>query len=1695
MSVPRLTKRFLGTSAWSSARATSLVRRRRRRLLLETLESREVFAAFGPGNLVVERIGNGQTLSSAATPINVLELTPAGTLVQTLTTQFEGPNLQTDSGTATSNGYLNTYNGFLAVPGYDAAVGTASVASSNTKVAQTLGDDGEIASRTLFPTGGPAATPPSPFSGNNLRSVIPTSATTFYASGTSSGSPTTGGVWYFDGSAFTQVSSTVNNIRNVEIYGDQLFFSTGAGSTRGIYAVGAGLPTTGGQTSTSSINMGSSADPYGFVFFDTDSNGTLDRAYVADSRDNNVAGGITRWDLSGGAWTQTGSAFRFDTATGLLSTATSSVVAIRGLTGSFDSATSTATLYATTTETSNNRAIRFLDTGTLSTTTVFTTLATADANNAFRGIDFTPDTTPPLISSLSPADNATGVAFETNLVATFDENIAKGTGEILVKKSSDNSTVFAIDVTSAAVTVSGASLTVDPPANLANSTEYYVQIPGTAVRDVAGNAFAGITDTTSWSFTTADDADTTPPVVIALAPVDGATGVAVETNLVMTFNENILQGTGDIVIRRSADDSTAQTIDVTSSAVTVSGDTVTINPPSDLEFLTGYYVQVPDTAFRDAAGNFYSGIADTTTWDFTTINDTIPPTVLSIDDGDANNKLPVNTTLTYTIIFSEDIDASTVDATDFDNEGTALITIGDITEIAPGTFQVQVTPFFSGTLTLRIPATATINDTAGNALVVPVSDNDTLQVFDDGTPPTVQSITDDRDGTAINANLPVVYTIQFSETIELSTVTALDFRNAGTASIAIGSIAQELFGVVTVTVTPTSAGTLQLLIPEEAVIEDTAGNALVPPVLDDTVITVNPVTTLTAGDIAFTGIQSDNPDTFSFVLLKDVVDGTRIVFTDNRWSNATGILASNENTLTLTFANAGAGFAAGTHFVNTNGGDPPAFRVLGTTIPAGLVTGSISGLATDGDALLAYQGPVPTSGSSAGWIAGINTRAWSSGESNNESELPTALTSGVNAIQLSSTSTDVDNGAFQLDSFVGSVAEIRSVVNDVRNWTTDNAIGPISSTNFTVVTTASELFLNEVVFDPPAETDTGEEFIELRGTPGTYVPGTAYLLLLEGDSEDGPGNVDHRFYLGGMQFGSNGYLVLRQFNSTYVVNADAAVVTATSSGWGASWSSRATDIENGSVSVLLILATAPPAADTDVDSDNDGNLDGEAATWTIRDAIGNIDGGASDTGYGILNTSGNGNGIVPTDSSLINLGGYHPDYMARNGTSTGYTLTNTTSSHWVVGELAGAMPDLSLATSAFTRPSTYAGSPLDHIGALNLFVSEGSSPSDITLSNSTIPENAGANAVVGTLSTTDGDAGDTFTYSLVSGDGDADNGAFNIDGAQLRANASFNFEADSSYTVRIRSTDAGGLFFEKAFTITVTDVNEAPTNISLSAATILERAVAYTTAVPIGTLAATDPDASDSHDFELIAGVNDNALFSIADDVLSLVAGTTVDFETKPSYTITVRATDAGGLSFEKEFVIAVVNRGELQTVVIGDGTAQRSMVKGLTVTFDSEVTIGAGAFEVVQRGATGGAVGVAFTTQQDGQGRTVASLTFSGTRTRAGSLVDGNYELRINGNLITDAAGALDLDRNGSNGGTYVLGTQAADRFYRHFGDVNGNRLIDLSDLTNFRAAFGSNSSSGNWNPRYDENGNNSIDLNDLNAMKSRFGRTLGFE
>ena len=363
-------------------------------------------AGFSSGSLVVEMVGTGTaTLTSAATQISILEVTTAGSLTQTIILPSGTSDPQTDSGSASSDGYLNTYDGFVSVPGYNATLNTASVASSNAKVNSLLDATGSVATRTLFPVGGPSGTTPgtpagvSPFSGNNYRSSIATSGSTFYGVGTSSGSPSTGGAWYFNGSAFTQVSSTATgqptNLRVVEIYNNQLYATSAASTGYGIWSIGSGLPTTAGTgtVATMAINTGTGG-AYGFAMFSTGSQGAgvLDLAYIADDRAV-AGGGLGKWTYNGTSWSNSWSLLVGASGTSTLQSGTGvGFAGIRGLAGTYDSVLG-ASLYATTTETSNNRLISIFDTGT-TTPSTYTTLQSSGSNFAFRGVDLSPVAVP-----------------------------------------------------------------------------------------------------------------------------------------------------------------------------------------------------------------------------------------------------------------------------------------------------------------------------------------------------------------------------------------------------------------------------------------------------------------------------------------------------------------------------------------------------------------------------------------------------------------------------------------------------------------------------------------------------------------------------------------------------------------------------------------------------------------------------------------------------------------------------------------------------------------------------------------------------------------------------------------------------------------------------------------------------------------------------------------------------------------------------------------------------------------------------------------------------------------------------------------------------------------------------------------------------------------------------------------------------
>lgn len=142
------------------------------------------------------------------------------------------------------------------------------------------------------------------------------------------------------------------------------------------------------------------------------------------------------------------------------------------------------------------------------------------------------DVTPPQITAFAPTNNATNVAVNTTLTATFDEPIQAGTGTITI---SDGVSATIINVPSANIIIVGNVLTVTLPSNLGIAKQYYVNISATAIRDIAPtpNNFAGISGTTTWRFTTFNPTPPPPPIVRK------SQVITVETPTIQTYAKNL----------------------------------------------------------------------------------------------------------------------------------------------------------------------------------------------------------------------------------------------------------------------------------------------------------------------------------------------------------------------------------------------------------------------------------------------------------------------------------------------------------------------------------------------------------------------------------------------------------------------------------------------------------------------------------------------------------------------------------------------------------------------------------------------------------------------------------------------------------------------------------------------------------------------------------------------------------------------------------------------------------------------------------------------------------------------------------------------------------------------------------------------------------------------------------------------------
>lgn len=296
----------------------------------------------------------------------------------------------TAQGNASFEGFINltTDGQYLVFAGYDAALGTPVPAEGNAsvinRVVGRIDATGNVDTSTALTdwsngTAGSAA---------SARSVISTDGVTFLLAGAQGGVRQT----TLGSTTSTNVATPLDNLRHIDLFGSQLFASTGI--TTGAPSVIQSVDTVGGVTSSlpgvppAGSGGANVIDVAQFFMADLSTEvAGVDTLYIADSRSQTNGGGLRKFSLEAGTWVARGGVFYV----GAPPAGEPSVSILRGLTGVVDG--SNVTMYAIR---NANTIQSFVDTsgyaGTM--TGVATNLATAPANTLWKGLDFVPVVSP-----------------------------------------------------------------------------------------------------------------------------------------------------------------------------------------------------------------------------------------------------------------------------------------------------------------------------------------------------------------------------------------------------------------------------------------------------------------------------------------------------------------------------------------------------------------------------------------------------------------------------------------------------------------------------------------------------------------------------------------------------------------------------------------------------------------------------------------------------------------------------------------------------------------------------------------------------------------------------------------------------------------------------------------------------------------------------------------------------------------------------------------------------------------------------------------------------------------------------------------------------------------------------------------------------------------------------------------------------
>jgi methionine-rich copper-binding protein CopC len=228
----------------------------------------------------------------------------------------------------------------------------------------------------------------------------------------------------------------------------------------------------------------------------------------------------------------------------------------------------------------------------------------------------------PQLQVYAPKSSKTAAGVGSNFYLTFNQPISVGTGNITLSNGAgDTRTIAITDATQ--ISISGNTLKINPSTDLVAGSTYAVTYAAGVIKNTSGKDAPAVTGTTL-GFTTY--ADAIAPSLLSSTPTDDASGIT-GNHIVLTFNEAVKAGTGNIIISNGLGDT--RTIPVTDiTQVTISGRTVDINPSADLIKGVAYNVQFASGVIKDLAGNNFAGLTSPTVLNFSTVASTSIPTLL-----------------------------------------------------------------------------------------------------------------------------------------------------------------------------------------------------------------------------------------------------------------------------------------------------------------------------------------------------------------------------------------------------------------------------------------------------------------------------------------------------------------------------------------------------------------------------------------------------------------------------------------------------------------------------------------------------------------------------------------------------------------------------------------------------------------------------------------------------------------------------------------------------------------------------------------------------------------------------------------------------------------------------------------------------------------------------------------------------------